>query len=213
MYDTEQEQIEAIKRWWATYGNGVIGGILVALIAYFGWLYYNNSVDAKQEAASGMYITLMDLVADADSDAGERLAIVDTLKSDYADTTYAVYAALQAAKDYVEQNDLAAAEDQLNWAASNSDELLQPVVQVRLARVQFARDNGTAALATLDSIEAEGYDLVINELRGDIHSAEGNADAAREAYRLAYEQAQQQGVESPYLKMKLDDLAATTDDA
>ncbi|MEX2321673.1 MAG: tetratricopeptide repeat protein, partial [Saccharospirillum sp.] len=108
MYDTEQEQIEAIKRWWATYGNGVIGGILVALIAYFGWLYYNNSVEAKQEAASGMYITLMDLVADADSDAGERLAIVDTLKSDYAETTYAVYAALQAAKDYVDQSDLAA---------------------------------------------------------------------------------------------------------
>lgn len=213
MYDTEQEQIEAIKRWWATYGNGVIGGILVALIAYFGWLYYNNSVEAKQEAASGMYITLMELVGDTDSDAGERLAIVDTLKSDYADTTYAVYAALQAAKDYVDQDDLAAAEAQLNWAAGNSDELLQPVVLVRLARVQFARDNGTAALATLDSIEAEGYDLVINELRGDIHSAEGDADAAREAYRLAYEQAQQQGVESPYLKMKLDDLAATTDDA
>lgn len=213
MYDTEQEQIEAIKRWWATYGNGVIGGILAALIAYFGWLYYTNSVDAKQEAASGLYITLMELVEDPDSDAGEQLAVAQTLKTDYADTTYAVYAALQAAKTQVEQDDLAAAEEQLTWAVDNSDALLQPVVQVRLARVQFARDNGDAALATLDSIETEGYELVINELRGDILSAQGDAGAAREAYRLAYEQAQQQGVESPYLKMKLDDLAATTDDA
>ncbi|HET8904908.1 MAG TPA: tetratricopeptide repeat protein [Saccharospirillum sp.] len=213
MYDTEQEQIEAIKRWWATYGNGVIGGILVALIAYFGWLYYTNSVDAKQEAASGLYITLMELVEDPDSDAGERLAIVQTLKTDYPDTTYAVYGALQAAKIQVEQDDLAAAEEQLNWAVANSDELLQPIVQVRLARVQFGRDNGDAALTTLDSIEAEGYELVINELRGDILSAQGDTDAAHEAYRVAYEQAQQQGVESPYLKMKLDNLAATTDDA
>lgn len=213
MYDTEQEQIEAIKRWWATYGNGVIGGILVALIAYFGWLYYSNSVEAKQEAASGMYITLMELVDDPSSDAGERLALAQTLKSDYSGTTYAVYAALQAAKERVEQGDLAAAEEELSWAVDNSDELLQPVAKVRLARVQFARDNGSAALSTLDSIETEGYDLVVNELRGDIHSAEGDADAAREAYRLAYEQAQQQGVESPYLKMKLDELAAMTDDA
>lgn len=213
MYDTEQEQIEAIKRWWATYGNGVIGGILVALIAYFGWLYYTNSVDAKQEAASGLYITLMELVEDPDSDAGERLAIVQTLKTDYPDTTYAVYGALQAAKIQVEQDDLAAAEEQLHWAVANSDELLQPIVQVRLARVQFGRDNGDAALTTLDSIEAEGYELVINELRGDILSAQGDTDAAHEAYRVAYEQAQQQGVESPYLKMKLDNLAATTDDA
>lgn len=213
MYDTEQEQIEAIKRWWATYGNGVIGGILVALIAYFGWMYYSNSVDARQEAASGMYITLMELVDDPDSDADERLALIETLKSDYDSTTYAVYAALQAAKEHVGQDDLAAAEEELNWAVDNSDALLEPVALVRLARVQFARDDSSAALATLDRIDTEGYDLVVNELRGDIHSADGNADAARDAYRLAYDQAQQQGVESPYLKMKLDDLAATTDDA
>ena len=213
MYDTEQEQIEAIKRWWATYGNGVIGGILVALIAYFGWLYYSNSVQAKQEAASGMYITLMELVDDTSSDAGERLALAQTLKSDFPDTTYAVYAAFQAAKEKVEQGDLAGAEEELSWAVDNSDALLSPVARVRLARVQFARDNTSAALATLDSVESEGYELVINELRGDIHSADGDAEAAREASRLAYEQAQQQGVESPYLKMKLDDLAATTDDA
>lgn len=213
MYDTEQEQIEAIKRWWATYGNGVIGGILVALIAYFGWLYYSNSAQAKQEAASGMYITLMELVDDSSSDAGERLALAQTLKSDFPNTTYAVYAAFQAAKENVEQGNLAAAEEELSWAVDNSDELLAPVARVRLARVQFALDNSAAALATLDSIDTEGYELVINELRGDIHSADGDADAAREAYRLAYEQARQQGVESPYLKMKLDDLAATTDDA
>jgi predicted negative regulator of RcsB-dependent stress response len=213
VYETEQEQIEAIKRWWATYGNGVIGGILAALIAYFGWMYYSSSVEAKQDAASGLYITLMELVDDADSNASERLAVAQTLTADYPDTTYAVYGALQAAKDYVEQDDLAAAEEQLSWAIDNSDELLQPVVQVRLARVQFAQDNGSDALSTLDSIEAEGYKLVVNELRGDIHTAQGNADAAREAYRLAYDQAQQQGVESPYLKMKLDNLAAMTDDA
>ena len=160
-----------------------------------------------------MYITLMELVDDTSSDAGERLALAQALKSDFPDTTYAVYAAFQAAKEKVEQGDLAAAEEELSWAVDNSDALLAPVARVRLARVQFARDNTSAALATLDSIETEGYGLVINELRGDIHSTDGDVDAAREAYRLAYEQAQQQGVESPYLKMKLDDLAATTDDA
>jgi predicted negative regulator of RcsB-dependent stress response len=213
VYDTEQEQIEAIKGWWAIYGNGVIGGILAVLIAYFGWMYYTNSIESKQQEASGLYSTLMDLADDPNSSVNERLALVSTLKSDYQDTAYAVYAALQAAKDQVEQNDLDAAETELSWAAGQADSVLRPLVLVRLARVQFARSDGSAALVTLDRIEAEGYDLVVNELRGDIHSVDGNVQAASEAYRLAYEEAQQQGVESPYLKMKLDDLVASTDDA
>ncbi|GGX38437.1 YfgM family protein [Saccharospirillum salsuginis] len=212
MYDTEEEQIEAIKKWWNTYGNLVIGVLLAGLIAYFGWTFYQNSVQSKQEAASAVYSNLLDLAQDPESTFDERGALISTLKSEYSGTTYAVYAALQAAKDAVKQDNLDAAETELDWAIERADDSLKPVIQVRKARVQFANDQLDNALSTLDSIDVEGFEVAVNELRGDILSVQGQADAARSAYQTAFDASQEQGMDSRYLKMKLDDLASAAEE-
>lgn len=212
MYDTEEEQIEAIKKWWNTYGNLVIGALLVGLIAYFGWTFYQNSNRSEQEAASAVYANLLDLVQDQQSQASEREALIETLKTEFSGSTYAVYAALHAAKDAVNQDNLDQALTELNWAIDHADDSIKPVVQVRKARVQFAQNELDAALGTLNAISAEGFEVTVNELRGDILNAQGDSDAARTAYQTAYDESQQQGIDSRYLKMKLDDLAAAAEE-
>lgn len=209
MYDTEQEQIEAIKKWWSVYGNYVIGAVLVALVAFFSWTFYNNAVQSKFEAASALYDDLMSAVDSEDSDT--VAARIDNLKSDYADTVYGVYAALQAAKQAADAGDLVTAASELEWALDNADASLEPVVRLRLARVHYAVENYAAALAQLDAIDQQGFEVPSLELRGDILLAQGDADAARAAYESAFEQAGQQGINSPYLEMKLNDLAIETD--
>lgn len=212
MYDTEEEQIEAIKKWWNTYGNLVIGALLAGLIAYFGWTFYQNSTQSKQEAASAVYSNLLDLAQDPESTVEERGALIATLKSEYSGSTYAVYGALQAAKDAVDQDNLDAALTELEWALDQAEEPLRPVIMVRKARVQFANDQLDEALSTLEGITSEGFDVAVNELRGDILHAQGQNEAARTAYQTAFDAAQQQGMDNPYLKMKLDDLAATAEE-
>lgn len=213
MYDTEEEQIEAIKKWWSRYGNAVIGALLVILIAYFGWNFYQGSVQSKREAASEVYSELLSLTESGDSTPQQRSELIETLKSDYSGTTYAVYAALQGAKDAVEQDNLDGALTELNWALERADADLKPVVQVRKARVQFANDQLDEALATLEQIDAEGFAVVTNELKGDILAAQGQSDQARASYQRAFDLSQEQGINIPYLKMKLDELADPTDDA
>ncbi|WP_108125163.1 YfgM family protein [Saccharospirillum mangrovi] len=209
MYDTEQEQIEAIKKWWSLYGNYLIGGVLVALVAFFSWTFYKNAVQSKLEAASALYDDLMSAVENDDIDTVN--ARIDNLKSDYSDTVYGVYAGLQAAKQAVDGGDLVTAAQELEWALDNADDSLVPVVRLRLARVHVAASNYEAALAQLDAIDQDGFEVPSLELRGDILLAQGDADAARAAYEAAFEEAGQQGVNSPYLEMKLNDLAIETD--
>lgn len=211
MYDTEQEQIEAIKKWWSVYGNYLIGAVLVALVAFFSWTFYQNSVQSKLEAASTLYDNLMTAV-----DAGDDEAVasrIDELKNDYSDTVYGVYAALQAAKQAVQDEDLDGAVSELEWALDNTDDSLAPVVRLRLARVQYAQQNYDAALASLDGIDQPGFEVPSHELRGDILLSQGDTEGARGAYQTALEESQQQGVSSPFLEMKLDDLAVETDEA
>lgn len=213
MYDTEQEQIEAIKNWWSANGNYVIGAVLAALIGYFGWNYYQGATEARQAEASMVYDNLLEMVQSGDGSAQERSDLIETLKTEYSDTTYAVYGALQAAKNAVEEDDLSAALTELEWALDQADDSLRPVVQVRIARVQFADGQPDAALATLEGVGTEGYEVVVNELKGDVLASQGDVEAARSAYQTAFEQSQEQGINSPYLKMKLDELTDPTDDA
>lgn len=213
VYDTEEEQIEAIKKWWSQNGNFVIGALIAALIAYFGWNFYQSSVQTQREAASEVYGNLLTLVETEDGTAEERNALISTLKSEYDDTPYAVYGALQGAKDAVERDDLSAALTELNWALEHASAELKPVIRVRKARVLFADDQMAESMATLETIDSEGFGVVVDELKGDILAAQGETDAARAAYQRAIDQAQEQGVDSAYLKMKLDDLSEPTDDA
>lgn len=210
MYETEQEQIEAIKKWWNQYGNWIIGGFLIALISYFSWNFYQNSTQSRFEAASIKYDELVALV-EQEGSASDRRALIDELKADYSKTTYAVYAALLGAADAASAGNYNDALAELDWALSQAADELRPVVLVRMARVQYANDELDAALATLDQVSRPGFDVVINELRGDILTDQGHNDLARSAYETAMERSQEEGISTPFLEIKLNDLATASD--
>ncbi|MGU3844696.1 YfgM family protein, partial [Vibrio diabolicus] len=42
LYDTEEQQVEAIKDWWKENGKAVIIGAVVGLGGLFGWRYYQD---------------------------------------------------------------------------------------------------------------------------------------------------------------------------
>ncbi|MCX8872225.1 YfgM family protein [Vibrio parahaemolyticus] len=201
LYDTEEQQVEAIKDWWKENGKAVIIGAVVGLGGLFGWRYYQGTVIQASETASQSYTTAMNTLQEKGVDAQSDVqAFIESNEV----KEYSVLAALQLAKAQVEAKDFAAALEQLKWAQSNTkDAALSPLISYRIARIETEMGNFDAANTELGKVTDTAWAGRIAELRGDIALRQGDKDAAY----AAYTEAQQAADASPTLQMKLDDLA------
>ncbi|CAH0524877.1 YfgM family protein [Vibrio hippocampi] len=201
LYDSEEQQVEAIKDWWKENGKAVVLGVVVGLGGLFGWRYYQDSTIAAQEQASAQYMKVVEAVAENGSQVSSD--VQDFIDANQG-TEYSVLAAMQLAKAQVEAGELESALAQLKWAQSNTkDAALTPMVTFRVARVLAAQGDNAGARAELDKIKQESWTGRVAELRGDIAISEGDRDAAY----IAYTEAQQSADASQVLQVKLDDLA------
>lgn len=201
LYDTEEQQVEAIKDWWKENGKAVIFGAVIGLGGLFGWRYYQDSVVAAQEAALQSYSKAMDaLQAKGIESEGTIQTFIDANK----ETEYAVLAAMQLAKAQVDAGQLDEALAQLEWAkGATKDAALKPLLTFRVARLQAEQGQFDDALTQLTSIQEKSWAGRVAELRGDILMRKGDSAAAY----AAYTEAQQAEDASQTLQMKLDDLA------
>jgi len=203
-YETEEQQVDAIKKWWSDNGTMLIVGAVIGLAGLWGWRYYGESVVTNQEKASAEFEVVLDKY-----NAQGELHSVDEMKTFAAEnkgSNYATLATLLLAKEAVDAKDFNLAKTQLSeLSASNEYQPLTPVIQLRLARVEAELGEYDAAIATLEKITAQGFLVKANQSKGDIYLKQGNQDAAREAYQAAVNASQ--GRVDPVLQLKLDDLA------
>lgn len=202
--NTEQEQIEALKRWWEDNGRSVLVGIGVFLAVVLGWQTWTGYQNRKAEAASGEYETLL---AALDSDAAKAQEIGRRLVAQYPSSAYAGFAALSLAKLAVEQGDLDGAAAQLRWVMEQGQpQDVRPVARERLARVLLAQQKPEEALKVLDGGGDGSLRPLFDELKGDILLAQGKRAEAYAAYSNAHA-----GYDVPakrtVVRMKMDDLA------
>ncbi|MCL9775975.1 YfgM family protein [Vibrio methylphosphonaticus] len=201
LYDSEEQQVEAIKDWWQENGKAVVLGVVVGLGGLFGWRFYQDSAIQAQEAASEQYTSVVEAIAAQGTEASAEVqSFIDTSKA----TEYSVLASLQLAKAQVEAGELDQALEQLQWAQANTkDVAVSPLVTYRIARIMAEQENVDGARAELDKITDEAWAGRVAELRGDIAINAGERDAAYSAYT----EAQQAQDASQALQIKLDDLA------
>jgi predicted negative regulator of RcsB-dependent stress response len=210
-FRTEEEQIEAIKRWWKDNGVSTLIGIALALALVFGWQSWQKNQTLKAENASAIYQQLLAAEQQVEANAVNLANVhhlAGQLKSDYSGTSYAQYAALILAKHAVETRDLDIAEKELQWVMEQSPTLeIEQLTRLRLSRVLFAQDRGADAMKMLKSGEAGSFEPAYQELVGDIELESGNLDKALLAYQKAKELTEQAGLPlHPFLLMKLVDL-------
>lgn len=213
----EEENIEAIKKWWHENWKQLALLVVIVFPSYVGWQLWQNSQATEAETASDLYEEVLLL---AISEPGvpvteqESLRILDLfelLKADYPSSVYALYGALFAAQQSVNANDLGAAEEFLQWMLDNqqdglfgrTDEGLILTANLRLGRVILARGESERALNLVNSIDPKTFEAGFAELRGDIYATMGRIVDARDAYIAA----QEAGSNTEGLRMKLDDLS------
>ncbi len=220
MSRTDEEEVEQLKHLWQEYGKPIIAGVVITLVAVFGYKAYKQNQLETAAAASQLYQSLLDASASAQ---GQVLTeqqkstvqhVAETLKADFSDSRYTAFSMLQQAKIQVQDNDLDGARINLQWVVDQKTDLeTELLARTRLARVLLSQsaDNAQAALDVLAAASSDAsFVATVEAVRGDALLAKGDRDSARVAYQKALDAAQVNGEARPLLQFKLDDLAVKT---
>ena len=202
-FETEEQQVEALKRWWKENGTAVIVGVVLAagsLGGWRGWVWYQAS---RASDASDTYAVVHGLLQEGDTRSFEVQA--EALRNQFGSSPYAVLTALQEAKVQAGKGDLSASAESLDWVIRNSrQEPVRDIARLRLARVLLADNRPDDALGVMDREFPVAFVSLVHEIRGDILVAKGELEQARHEYDEAMKSGQAAGVE--FLQIKRDAL-------
>jgi len=204
VYRTEEEQVQAIKKWWQENSVSLVVGIVIALAILGGYRYWTGHKQTQAQQASVLYSKVLS------ADIEYKVLNTETLKSDFSATPYAALASLVLAKEYISNNESDKAITELSWVVEHAhDDAVQHIARLRLARVYLSQNKVADAEVLIKGIKAEGFSAAYSEIRGDINLSKNLITQAKENYRLALSAMSQNDQRYPIIKMKLDDLAQT----
>jgi predicted negative regulator of RcsB-dependent stress response len=198
-YRTEEEQVEAMRRWWDENGRSILVAVVLALAAGFGWQGWQDMEQRRAENASHLYHVLLESLnanTVGEPDFSDARSKAEQIITEYGSTSYAQFAALHLAKLAAKRDDLAEAQTQLRWVLSKapgkSD--IAEIAQLRLARVLAASGETTQALDILAKGQGGAFAASYAIARGDIYLQLDRADDARNAYAEARSALAQSGI-------------------
>ncbi len=197
VYTTEEQQVEAIKKWWRDNGKAVVLGALIGLSALYGWRYFQAEQDLKMERTSDAYIQVIDAMKN-ESEANPTTA--ESFLQQY-EGPYTSLIELQLAKASVEKGNLAEAAKHLRAVQASEDEILSALATFRLARIEIELGNFDIASDELNQISTPSWKAQVEALKGDIALKQGKIQDARSAFTASIELAA-----NPVVQMKLDNL-------
>jgi predicted negative regulator of RcsB-dependent stress response len=200
----DEEQVEALKRWWDENGKSTLIAVALAVSGTVGWQSYQDWRAEQSATASAMFSVAMSL---REQDANQFDTLVEGLKTEYSGSAYASLAALQLAGDAVAEGDLDAAEAQLRWVIQSNtvDAAILDLATLRLGRVVAAQGDTAAASVLLNAVNAR-YPVAVQSALGDMALADGREADALAAYQRAQLAAQALGTSNAYLMTKITSL-------
>ncbi len=206
-YETEEQQVEAIRKWWRENGKMFVIGAVLTLGAAVGGRLWIDHRHNQAEAASVEYEQLLRELGQGNTEAVIKRG--SYLIDSYAATPYSDLAALALAKVRIEAGELPAARARLQWVLEHSAQAeLQDLARLRLARVHVEEGNAQQALSVLAALTNDAFTAVAEALKGDVYVAMGDKAAARTAYQKALDHSRP-GSDTSVLRMKLDDLGVS----
>lgn len=201
-YVTDEQQAEALKKWWAENGYYLMGGVGLGLGILFGWNYWQDYTEQRSADGSAAYSNLSKAVESQSIE--EAVQLRGVLEGDFGSTPYAALGNLKLAKGLVEENKLDEAAARLQWVVDNASEPeLVEIATLRKIRVLIAAGKHDEALTALKADLPSSYTAIVEELRGDALVAKGKVDEARVAYDRALLTS---GGGSEFLQLKRDAL-------
>lgn len=180
----EQEQLDALKAFWKSYGNLITWTVILALLAFAGWRFWQQRQAQQGLEASAMYEEL-DRAATA-ADLAKVTRVLSDLQQRYPATVYAAQGSLLAAKVQADKGQLDAAKASLAWVAgSGHDADLKAMARLRLAGVHIEAGQHDEALKVLAEAMPAPFAALQADRRGDALALQGKKAEAVAAYQQA----------------------------
>lgn len=199
---TDKEQIEEIKKWWNDYGKAITIAVIVGLVIGFGWRYWNRYRTAEENTAS--YIYQQQLQATAQEQEGPVMAYAAQLRDKFGGTVYATLASFMAARVAVINKKYAEASTNLSWITQKSDNAaFRQIARIRNARVLIQMKEPALAMRMISTVDDKRYQPMIDSVKGEIYSAQGNTKAAQQAFAQAKSAYQEAGIQNPFIQLRL----------
>lgn len=207
-YDTEEQQVEAFKKWWKENGNSIIFGLVLGFSLLAGWRWWQVYTDQQGQIASALYEQVMISLERQDTKRANQFA--GKLLSDHSDSPYSLLATLNLARQDLKDGEINSAHARLQWAIDQDSDLaeLTHIARLRKARLFLSEDKIAEAKNLIEGIDEGSFKAAYAELRGDIALKEGHKEEARKAYLEAIGDLDLSAPHKQWLQMKLDDLGS-----
>ena len=206
-FESEDQQIEAIKKWWKENAVSLLLGLGIGVGALLGWREYLAYQTDHSAEASDLYQAVQTQVAQNRLDDA-HINKADMIRNEYSDTPYAALVSMAQAKYEFEHDNIDSALMHLRWASENSTEPdVQHVANLRLARILIAQKKYDEAETVLLAAHPDAFTAGYEELKGDLYVAKGEIAQARVAYDKAINATD--GNASRWLRLKRQDLGSS----
>jgi predicted negative regulator of RcsB-dependent stress response len=203
IYETEEEQVAALKAWWKENSQSAVIGLGLGIALIFGWNFWQDYQKDQANQASALYSQLLKAAEANNADSVQKLA--EKLRAEFKNTDYAGYSGLMEAKIKAMQGDITGAKVLLEQVAADSDKEIRNIATIRRVRLMMANkeyEQGLAVINAIDPASTASFSGEYDELTGDLYLALDRPDQARTSYQSAL----RNGLQSPLLAMKIDDL-------
>lgn len=202
---TEEQQVEALKKWWKENWASIIGGVLIGASIIVGWQLWTGHQVSQAKVASSTYEAMMSAMQSGQVDVG--LEFANNLVSQYPDSPYASLAALASAKMKLEQGDSESARTHLRWVMENGkpDEI-RHTARLRLTQILLSEAKYDDALSLVADVTGGAFQSSYDAIKGDIYLAQGKKDQALATYQQALSNLDPASRMRDILQMKIDNL-------
>ncbi|MDN5510765.1 tetratricopeptide repeat protein [Acinetobacter sp.] len=214
---SDEEQLDNLKSFTKKYGSAMMSGILIALIAFFGWEYWQKKNLAESQKQTAKVQQLMDDAKGASGDANAFNALsvtADKIVKEAPDSVQAIQTQLLMAKLAYDKADYAHAERALKKVENSKldDAGLVQVVKLRLAYAQLAQKKYDDAIKTLAAVTDPAFKATADEARGDVYVAKNDIENAKKSYMSAWDALLERKQERQILQIKLESVGVLVDD-
>jgi predicted negative regulator of RcsB-dependent stress response len=202
VYETEEQQWEAIKSFFKKYGNKLLWVAIIIMGSISAVRYWQHHQYVSKVEASELYSEMLISLDQKDNTA--VMTKIQNLKSNFDNSTYATLGSMIAGKIALKEGEIDSAKNNFNWAIEHSsNKNLKRLAQFRLMKVLMVQGDFNAAL-DIAKQDQNGLMPLFKELEGDIRVQQEDFKKAKEAYTAAMDA--NKNIQSPLLKLKLEDL-------
>jgi predicted negative regulator of RcsB-dependent stress response len=196
--NTEEEQVEQIKKWWNSNGKQIIAGAVIGLAGIWGWNTYSDYQDKQSLNARSLYLSYA-------SDSN-NLGAYDKLTTDFSSSTYSDQAILLMAKYLFDAGSYTEALAVTEPLINNPSSVIANTAALRAASIYLQLGKHDQALSILEGQSGNDFSGLIYNLIGDIYLDLGNRAEAQKHYSLAIDNVTANSNLSQLIQIKLDDL-------